>query len=115
MIDAMSMASAAGSHARLLLIVGALVGCSSVVDCRPVEEFHDPKVFNATDSTIELFIVSDGVEVPLGSVAAHTNGGLPSFDRICTKGTLIARSDSGQEVARRTEPLCADESWNVGP
>ena len=114
MIGEMFRASTAVSQARLLMLLGLLIGCTSIIGCRHVEEFHDPKVFNATDSTIELFLLSDGAEVPLGSVAAHTNAGLPAFDGSCTQGTLIARSNSGQEVARRTEPLCADESWNVG-
>jgi len=87
---------------------------SFVAGCGSYEEFHDPKVTNLTDQTIKLFLVSNGIESPVGSVAAGTTGNLPWADGTCTHGTLIARDASGQEIARRSEPLCADEFWNVG-
>lgn len=91
-----------------------VLGSALVVGCGSYEEFHDPKVFNGTNQTIKLSFVSNGIEVPLGPVAAGTTGNLPWADGTCTHGTLIARDASGQEIARRSEPLCADEFWNVG-
>jgi hypothetical protein len=97
---------------RLLLIV--LVGSALVVGCGIYEEFHYPSVTNLTNQTIKLFFVSNGIETPIGSVAAGATGALSVFEDACTHGTLIARDASGQEIARRSEPLCSDEFWNVG-
>jgi hypothetical protein len=102
-----------GASGRRLVVV-FILGMTFVVGCGSYEEFHDPKVTNATNHTIQLYFVSNGIEVPVGSVAAGSTGGLSFADGKCTHGTLIARDASGQEIARRSEPLCADEFWNVG-
>jgi hypothetical protein len=31
----------------------------------------------------------------------------------CTIGVLIARDESGREIARRTEPLCLGDTWSI--
>jgi hypothetical protein len=84
-----------------------------VAACSSVDEFHDPKVTNATGQPIDLAFVSNGVEVPLGSIGVNVTVSLTAFGGRCSNGTFIARV-AGGEIARRSERLCPDEIWTIG-
>jgi hypothetical protein len=90
-----------------LLLVGACEG--------PGEEFHLPKISNLRDETVEVYYVSGGIETRLATLAPRQTVGLFGFNNKCTVDLLIARTQAGQELARRTEPICPDEFWAIRP
>jgi hypothetical protein len=96
--------------AACLIVMSVVVGA-----CGSADEFHDPKVSNATSDTVELFFVSGGVTTSLGTIKSGVTTQLTAFGQKCAVGTFIARTLRGVEVARRTVPLCPDAIWTVGP
>jgi hypothetical protein len=93
----------------LLLATAAILasGCSN-------ESFHNPQAYNATFETIELYLVHDGQGLLLGKIASRSALWVGAQDS-CIKETMIARSVSGKEIARRDVPLCPYQTWTIGP
>ena len=93
--------------AAALLLVAACEG--------PGEEFHLPKISNLREETVEVYLVSGGIETRLATLAPRQTVGLYGNNNKCTVGLLIARTTTGEEIARRTEPICPDEFWVIDP
>ena len=91
--------------AAALLLVGACEG--------PGEEFHLPKISNLRDETVEVYLVGDEIETRMAILAPGLTVGLHGFNDKCTAGLLVARTTTGEEIARRTEPICPDEFWTI--
>ena len=100
---------AARAIAALCLTV-SLVDACVMIDREP----NAPRVSNFTDEPLTLSIERDGVRTGLGGVNGGTTVYLNEFDGTCTDGTLVATGPGGEEVARRTEPLCTEEAWSIG-
>lgn len=71
---------------------------------------------NETAETVDVVYQSPaGVEAVI--VHAIGPGHVGSDDAVaggkCTIGVLIARNETGKEVARRSEPLCLGETWLI--
>jgi hypothetical protein len=88
-----------------LLLVGACAG--------PGEEFHEPKITNLRAEPVVVYVVSVGIETRLATVAPGQTVGLSGFNNKCTVDLLIARTPAGEELARRSEPICPDEFWTI--
>ena len=101
---------------RVSALAAALVLSGLTAACQgPGEEFHEPKITNLGDETIEIFVESGGVVTKLATVAAETTVGLSSFNNVCTKDSMVARTLDGDEIAHRSEPICPDEFWVIEP
>jgi hypothetical protein len=94
--------------AVVLVLAGLVPACQG-----PREEFHQPKITNLGDETIEVFIESGGIVTKLATVPAGSTIGLSAFNNLCTGGPMVAKTLSGQEVASRSEPICPDEFWTI--
>jgi hypothetical protein len=93
-----------------LAVFAALSACEG-----PGEEFHEPKITNLGNETVEVFVESGGVVTRLVSVPAGTTVGLAGFNNTCTSDPMVAITLDGDELARRSEPICPDEFWTIGP
>jgi hypothetical protein len=91
--------------AASLLLVGACEG--------PGEVFHEPKISNLRDETVEVYLVSGAIETRLATLAPRQTVGLSGYNNKCTVDLLVARTTNGEEIARRTEPICPDEVWTI--
>ncbi len=100
--------------AALALLATLLAGCLSSEQGAP-----GFRVTNNTDQAVAVFVVyPDGTErkEPLihrlepGTAISLQESFLPNK---CVEGTLIARAPSGDEVARRSEPICTPGEWAI--
>ena len=90
-----------------LAAVALLVGCRS-------GEFDEYRMRNDTDEPIYVHWFADGDETQIGPIPPNLQLPLPvSSQEMCSTGLLVARTASGREVARRTEPLCMDDTWII--
>jgi hypothetical protein len=101
---------AARAIAAVCLTVGLVDACV-LIDREP----NTPRVSNLTDEPVTLSIERDGVTTPLSTIKGGITIDLNPFNGTCTDGTLVAIGPGGEEVARRTEPLCPEEAWSIGP
>jgi hypothetical protein len=95
---------------RIALALAGIAACQG-----PGEEFHEPKITNLGDETIEVYVDTGGVVTKLATVPAGTTVGLSGFNNVCTRDPMVARSLDGEEIARRSEPICPDEFWTIEP
>jgi hypothetical protein len=64
---------------------------------------------------VKIYVVGGSEDVLLGQVPPGLQQPLDYFDpRECSTGVLVARTVTGREVARLTEPLCPDDVWIIG-
>ena len=74
---------------------------------------------NQTDHDVAVFLLyPDGTERKQPLVSDLRPGRTASlqdtFDpNKCTEGTLIARTLTGEEVARRSDPICTPGEWHI--
>ena len=93
----------------LALLALTLTGCPGQTG-----EFDEWRMRNDTDEIIYGFWLDDGAEVRIGPIPPDRQVPLPvEYPDQCSSGILIARTSSGREVARRTEPLCMDSTWII--
>jgi hypothetical protein len=91
------------------LLAFALTGCPGQTGA-----FDEWRMRNDTDEIIYVFWLDDGEEVRIGPIPPNRQLPLPvRYPDQCSSGILIARTSSGREVARRTEPLCMDNTWII--
>jgi hypothetical protein len=73
------------------------------------------RIANRTDHIVDVYIVGRG-EVPL-VLELGSEGYYPvdqSSDRRCTSGDLVVRDhQTGDELLRRTEPVCKGDDWVI--
>jgi len=103
-----------GSRPRNVALALSLAASLTGLGCGIREEFHQPRIANLRSDTIEVHIDSRGVSTSLATVAAGSTVGLSVYEDKCTGGTMVARTSDGQEIARRTAPLCPEETWTIG-
>ena len=88
--------------------------------------FRYVTVQNSTSQELRFEVVGeDGRVHALGSVKAGARGVLLSTTQLgefsvitrdgCTVGEVVAFDTLGDEVARHSRPLCADDHWEIGP
>ena len=87
---------------------GACVGIS--IDREP----NAPFVSNPTGETVQLMVIVDGQRTPISTIEAGVTVSLGIYEDQCTSDVLLAQSLAGNEIDRRTEPLCPKESWIIG-
>jgi len=80
--------------------------------CLVETETH--RVWNYTTETVYIFAVGPSGEYSLGSVKPGLQrplnlGGAQG----CYTLTLVARTGSGREVSRHSNPFCPDQSWLI--
>ena len=93
-----------------MVVTAIVAGCAGFFDDG---EFGDHALMNATDEPIFVTWV-DQKEVVIGPIPPHSRQSLPIGDvSKCSTGILVARTQSGQEIARRSEPLCRDDTWII--
>ena len=95
--------------AAVCLTVGLVNACVQI-DPEP----NTPRVSNLTPEPVTLSIERDGVTTPLSTINGGITIDLNAFNGTCTDGTLVAIGPGGEEVDRRTEPLCPEEVWSIG-
>jgi hypothetical protein len=71
---------------------------------------------NDTSETVS--VVSRSPTGTEGTITRSIGPGQSSSDDAvagggCTIGVLIARNETGVEIARRSEPLCLGETWSI--
>jgi hypothetical protein len=93
----------------LLVLVPAVVG-----GCLTDEEPNAPRVSNATDQPVELFVIANGIPTQISTIDSGVTVDLGIFGDQCTGEVLVARLGSGAEVDRLVEPLCPEETWVIG-
>jgi hypothetical protein len=79
------------------------------------EQFHQPKITNLGDETIEVYVETGGLVTKLATVPAATTIGLSGFNNICTHDPMVAKTLDGDAIARRSEPICPDQFWTIEP
>jgi hypothetical protein len=92
---------------RLVLIVCALVaGCGT-------PEFNTFLLENRTAEPV--YVDWDATtDVRVGPIPPGRQTALPVGNAgECATGVFIARTESGREVARRTEPICSQDKWII--
>ena len=74
----------------------------------------DHKIWNRSGETVEVVVVQGNGEHRL--VTALQPGTFHPWliGSGCPDVVLIARSEGGKEVARRTGPFCPDDEWLIG-
>lgn len=93
--------------------LAVLVATAVATGCGP-GEFDWFGLRNLTDESIFVYWYVDGDEKAIGPILPDRQLNLPvSPSETCSTGLLIARTTSGREVARRTEPLCMDDIWVI--
>jgi hypothetical protein len=71
-------------------------------------------VVNHSSATIEIYVVVQSDELFVGAIPQDLTLPLNGVDGPnCSTHVLVARNTSGLEVARRTEPLCPDDTWVI--
>jgi hypothetical protein len=86
-----------------------------VIACQ-TDVFHFPHVQNNTSEPVRVFLEHDGQEFEqIHVIAPGASGDLGNYSQGCTNSPLVVRGTNGDEIARRSEPLCPDETWTVGP
>jgi hypothetical protein len=85
-----------------------------VIACQ-VDESHEPHVQNDTGQVVRVFIEQAGQEFEqIHQIEPGSYGYLGNYSVGCTDAPLIVRTINGDEIARRIEPLCPDQTWTVG-
>ena len=94
-------------------VLACVLSAFSVTACIS-GEFDEWTIRNDTSETVYIVKLDDGDEVQVGKVLPDLQIHLQvnSADD-CSRGILVARTASGREVDRRTEPLCRDDMWVV--
>ncbi len=78
-------------------------------------EVEKHRVANQSNQAVDVVWLHDGVELVL-AVGMPPGGERPltNFNAAeCSTGVLVARTAAGREIARRTEPLCPDDTWVI--
>lgn len=107
----------AGSPPLVAFLLAAVVtGCDLLPFGQSEAGFETVRFQNNTTQTVSVAYRSPaGVESVV--VSAIGPGQVGSNDGVagggCTTGVLIARSEAGKEVARRSEPLCLGDTWSI--
>jgi hypothetical protein len=117
--DSVSRSSAERRRRHLVLTARTLSTVLAILVAGCTEAGYDAVQFR-NDTTQTISVVH---EAPTGQEAiivhAIRPGQVGSDDAVagghCTIGVLIARDESGNEVARRTEPLCLGDTWSIVP
>jgi hypothetical protein len=102
-------AAALGRLAALGLLIAALLGA-----CMIDEDPNAPLVSNATAETVRLVVIANGLPTPISTIESGVTVTLGGFENHCTSDVLVAQSLSGNEIDRRTESLCPNETWTIG-
>jgi hypothetical protein len=103
--------------ASAAILLAVFVGGCNLLPFGQSEAGYKAVAFqNQTTETVDVvYLPPTGVEAVI--VHAIGPGQVGSDDAVaggkCTIGVLIARNETGQEVARRTEPLCLGETWLI--
>jgi hypothetical protein len=92
-----------------------MVGLLCIVACAHVDPF-DHLVQNDTTQRVVLYGVgADGAERRIAYISPGLTYPLNLGDR-CTTSDLVVRTETGVEIARRSEPLCKSDTWVIqGP
>jgi hypothetical protein len=85
-----------------------------VSGCLTDEGLSAPRVSNATDRAVELFVIANGIPTQISTIESGVTVDLGVFEDQCTGDVLVARLGSGEEVDRLIEPLCPEETWVIG-
>jgi hypothetical protein len=109
----------ARSHARLAWRIGRFgtipVLCLLLVACGTDVAVEPNWVLNDSSQTLSIFRIEEGS--PDDLIAVLPPGlGRPTYlshQNECAVGTLVARTSSGGEFARRTGPFCPDDRWVI--
>ena len=103
----------------LILLVGVaaiLTGCHMVGSERDYAAF---RLTNDTDAAVDVVFVSSDApseeSAIFQSLGPHESVAIGDKFRsdACMSGVLIARTDGGDEVARRDEPVCIPGEWVI--
>jgi hypothetical protein len=98
-------------RAALAIVASAIVGACASIDAEP----HAPRVSNATDQALGLFVITNGIPSQISTIEAGVTVDLGLYEGTCTGDVLVARTNGGAEIGRRSEPLCPDEVWLIEP
>jgi hypothetical protein len=98
---------------RAAAIFAVILACNlGVGGCHVEVEGH--RVANHTAQALEIVWLHDGSETVVGHVSPGLELPVTLFHaEECSTGVLVARGAGEREVARRTTPLCPDDTWVV--
>jgi hypothetical protein len=99
-------------------ILAACLLALALAGCNLIGFDHDRgwfRISNRTDHIVDVYIVGRG-EVPL-VLELVSEGSYPvnsTTDSRCTNGDLVVRDhQTGDELVRRTEPVCKGDDWVI--
>jgi hypothetical protein len=90
--------------------------CLAVAGCFPSDQYSVISIENRTETTVDVFMVevgqSDGSRVVSG-IEPGTSYPFSNIVEGCSDVELVAKDESGAEVARSPTPVCRPSTWVV--
>ncbi len=115
MSDATSQPTRRSARTR---VAAAVLVTLCVAACAPWSDAEYETVTFRNDTLETVSVVYRSPAGAEGTIAHSIGPGqIASDDAVagggCTIGQLIARTETGVEIARRSEPLCLGQTWSI--